>query len=253
MDTYSLNYGPAEDDTMSTPEPKHTELLPFTIRTVNSDRDIERAASLRKSAYGRHLPQFAEKLGRPEAADYQDDTVVLLAESKLDKAPLATMRVHINHNAPLPLEQAVVLPPHLRGASLAEAVRLAIIPGREGHVPRDAIFKAFYLTCKALNVDWMVICARHPLYKLYQAMYFEDAILNGTMVPLPYAADIPHRVLNFNVNNAEHLWRTRKHPLYDFMVRTHHSDIEDFRLTCRTLTEKVQAKKITKTRTSALH
>lgn len=219
-----------------------TEYLPFTVRSVHFPQDVQRAARLRQSAYARHLPQFAERLREPELADTQGDTVVLLAEAKLDGTPLATMRIHTNVDGKLPLEQAVSLPEHLRSGILAESVRLAIVPGREGHLPRDAIFKAFYLACVALHVDWIIICARPPLDKLYKAMHYEDISEKGELVPLPYAADIPHRVLCCNVKNAENVWREHKHPLYNFF-HTNHPDIEDFRVSCRALAEKILKKK----------
>ncbi len=213
---------------MANATPLRTELLPFTIRAVTSASDIERAARLRQSAYGRHLPEFAERLGEPEPADSYDNTVVLLAESKMDGEPLATLRIHTNYGAPLPLEQAVTLPPHLRNASLAEAVRLSIVPGREGHLPRDAIFKAFYLACLAMGIEWMVICARHPLHKIYSSLLFDDISPEKAFIPMAHIGDIPHRVMYFNVQNAESLWRVQRHPRFDFFVNTCHPDIENF-------------------------
>lgn len=224
-----------------------TEYLPFTVRSVHVPNDVARAARLRQSAYARHLPQFAAKLQDPEAADSLGHTVILLAESKLDGKPLATMRIHTNVDGQLPLEQAVSVPDHLRGGVLAEAVRLAVVPGREGHVPRDAIFKAFYLACVAMHVDWMVICARHPLHKMYQAMHFTDTMLGGEFVPLPYAADIPHRVLNLQVNKVESTWKNYAQPLYKFFFETLHPDIENFHITCRHLAQKILEKKTQRT------
>jgi len=228
-----------------------TERLPFTIRAVTAPPDLARVVNLRKFSYGRHLPEFSKRLEQPETDDTRDNTIILLAESKFDRTALATMRIHVNIGAPLPLEQAVSLPKRLQNQVLAEAVRLALVPGHEGHLPRDAIFKAFYLVCLALNVDWMVICARHPLFKRYLGMYFEDVLENKTMVPLPYAGNIPHRVLSFDVNNAEHLWRTGRQPLYNFVFKTYHPDIEDFSVSCRDLAQRI-SKTRTKQKTLAL-
>lgn len=220
-----------------------TERLPFTVRIANKDKDLTRAAQLRRNAYARHVPEFAETLSAPEAADTLDSTTVLLAESKFDGAALATMRIHFNIDEPLPLERSVHLPKKMQHAVLAEATRLALVSGREGHLPRDAMFKAFYLICIFMKIDWMVICARHPIYKTYLGMFFEDAINKNALVPMSHIGGIPHRVLALNINDADSLWRTGKHPLYDFMVQTHHPDIEDFSISCRPLALKILEKR----------
>lgn len=58
------------------------ENLPFTVRIINSPDDLQKAADLRRQAYARHIPEFAEQLVAPEAADTGPDTYVLLVESK---------------------------------------------------------------------------------------------------------------------------------------------------------------------------
>ena len=60
------------------------EHLPFTVRIVHSPGDLQKAADLRRQAYARHIPEFAEQLATPEAADTGPDTYVLLVESKHD-------------------------------------------------------------------------------------------------------------------------------------------------------------------------
>lgn len=42
---------------------KKTESLPFTIRVVNGAADLEQAVEMRRSAYRRHMPEFAETMG----------------------------------------------------------------------------------------------------------------------------------------------------------------------------------------------
>lgn len=102
-----------------------TERMPFTIRIVRDDAGFQKAVNIRRSAYGRHLPEFAEKM-EVEAVDHHDGTVVLLAESKLDGAPLGTMRIQTNAYAPLAVEQSVALPPYLAASRLAEATRRGV-------------------------------------------------------------------------------------------------------------------------------
>ncbi len=118
-----------------------TERVPFTIRIVENDVGFEKAVSVRRFAYGRHLPEFAETM-EVEPADKREGTAVLLAESKLDGAPLGTMRIQTNARGPLALEQSMTLLPHLATSRLAEATRLGVAGGMVGRVVKVALCKA---------------------------------------------------------------------------------------------------------------
>ncbi|KAK0338633.1 hypothetical protein LTR94_037787, partial [Friedmanniomyces endolithicus] len=69
-------------------------------------------------------------LAQPEAADYDADTIVLLAESKLDGTPIGSTRIRTNLYRPLGVEESIVLPDWLQGKRLVEATRLGIDEGR---------------------------------------------------------------------------------------------------------------------------
>lgn len=204
---------------------KKEEHLPFTISVVREDKKLEKAVSLRSLAYGRHVPELAAKLTTPEPNDYDGGSIVLLAESKLDGSALGTMRIQTNRHKPLALEASVQLPEKFRNKNLAEATRLGVAGGRIGHVAKTALFKAFYLCCVEADIEWMVIAGRPPLDRQYEALLFED-LFPGALVELRHAANIPHRVLAFSVPNAESNWREARHPLYDYVFRTQHRDID---------------------------
>src|ERR1700709_783977 len=74
------------------------ERMPFLIRIAPDDRDLEKALQIRRLAYQRHLPEFAQKMNI-ESCDRDQGTAILLAESKLDGAPLGTMRIQTNEYA----------------------------------------------------------------------------------------------------------------------------------------------------------
>ena len=38
------------------------ERLPFTVRIVSNETELSKAVSIRADAYGRHMPEFGEKL-----------------------------------------------------------------------------------------------------------------------------------------------------------------------------------------------
>jgi len=202
------------------------ERLPFTIKVVRSDAQLEKAVFMRHSAYGRHLPALAERLKVPEPYDHDEASVVLLAESKLDGSPLGTMRIQTNRTRSLAIEQSVQLPGWLRGCSLAEATRLGIVEGRDGRLAKTMLFKAFFQYCRDAEIDWLVIGARSPLDRQYAALLFQDVFPGGGFVPLRHAGNLPHRIMAFEIETAEARWIEANHPLYDLFCRTRHPDIE---------------------------
>jgi hypothetical protein len=207
------------------PALQKTERMPFTIRIVRDDVGFEKAVSIRRSAYGRHLPEFAEKM-EVEAADHHDGTAVLLAESKLDGAPLGTMRIQTNAYAPLAVEQSVNLPPYLAASRLAEATRLGVAGGMVGRVVKVALCKALWMFCELHEIDYMVITARAPLDREYEAMLFKDVFGANEYLPMSHVGGLPHRVLAKDVAAARYRWEEARHPLFNYMVNTHHPDID---------------------------
>jgi len=206
--------------------PIATRRLPFTIGIARGDEQLRKAVSMRHRAYARHLPALAELLKVPEPYDDDPGTVVLIAESKLDGAPLGTMRIQTNRYRPLAIEQSVELPGWLQDRSLAEATRLGIAEGRAGHMVKTMLFKAFFQYCVDARVDWAVIGARAPLDRQYAALLFQDVFAKGAFVPLRHAGNIPHRVMAFEIETAEARWIAGRHPLYDLFCRTRHPDID---------------------------
>lgn len=71
----------------------------------------------------------------------------------------------------------------------------------------------------------MVVCARSSVHKLYLGLLFEDISPEGKSVILPYANNIPHRLLRLRVHDVKPLWCNVKHPLYQFFFKTYHPDI----------------------------
>lgn len=202
------------------------ENLPFTVRLVLDESHLAKALAIRQSAYGRHLPDLAQRLGAAELCDSDPGAVILLAESKLDGAPLGTMRIQSNRHGPLLLEQSVTLPDWLQGQVLAEATRLGVVGRSEGRLTKTALFKAYFLYCQQTGVDWMVIAGRSPLDRQYEALRFRDVFPEAGFIPMAHAGDIPHRVLAFEIATAEERWRQARHPLYDFVFSTEHPDIQ---------------------------
>jgi hypothetical protein len=202
------------------------ELLPFTVRLVRNEVDLNKAVEIRHAAYARHLPMFAETLKIAETDDAEKGVVVLLAESKLDGSPLGTMRIQTNQYKPLSLEQSIDLPEWLKARPLAEATRLGVTNAKGGRLVTTVLFKAYFQYCQQTGVEWMVITARAPVDRTYDRLLFNDVFPDAGYIPIHHVGNLPHRVMSFNVDTAEERWAAAKHPLFNFIFRTLHSDIQ---------------------------
>lgn len=201
------------------------ERLPFSVKIATTEEQLLKAVVVRHAAYARHVPEFAAQLREPEVTDFDAGAIVLLAESKLDGTALGTMRIQTNHYGPLKMEQSISLPDWLQGLRLAEATRLGVSEGREGRLVKTVLFKAYFLYCQRVMIDWMVITARKPLDRQYDALLFTNVFANSKLIPMRHVGNMPHRVMAFDVATAEPRWLAADHPLYSFIFRTSHPDI----------------------------
>ncbi|MDO8318001.1 hypothetical protein [Rhodoferax sp.] len=202
------------------------ELLPFTVRLVRNEADLNKAVQIRHAAYARHLPDFAETLKIAETDDVENGVVVLLAESKVDGSPLGTMRIQTNQYKPLSLEQSIALPEWLKARPLAEATRLGVTNEKGGRLVTTVLFKAYFQYCQQTGIEWMVITARSPVDRTYDRLMFNDVFPEAGYIPIHHVGNLPHRVMSFNVETAEERWAAAKHPMFNFIFRTTHPDIQ---------------------------
>lgn len=208
-----------------------TERLPFTVRRAGDGEALRKAVQIRHAAYARHVPEFARSLALPEESDFDDDSVVLLAESRLDGEPLGSVRIQTNAHRPLNLEESIVLPSWLRGRRLAEVTRLGVGEGRVGHLVKVALMKAMFEYWLEQDIDWALATGRVPVDRQYEQLLFTDVFEDKGMVPLRHVGGIPHRVMAFEVATAEERWTAAGHPLLNFVRRTRHPDIDISRRT----------------------
>lgn len=202
------------------------ERLPFTIRRVETEDDLLKAVRIRHAAYARHVPDFARSLALPEAEDYESDTIVLLAESKLDGTPMGSTRIRTNLFRPLAVEESVELPEWLQGRRLVEATRLGIDEGGTGRIVKMALIKACFMYCQQNDIEWSVASGRATVARQYQQMMFVDVFPELGLVPLRHAGNLPHRVMAFEIESFQARWAAARHPLYKFFFDTRHPDID---------------------------
>jgi hypothetical protein len=202
--------------------------LPFRVRTVRNDHQLSQAVRIRSEAYARHVPTLGEVLSAPEEVDKDVDSIVFLAEGKTDGEPLGTIRIQTNFASPLSIEASIDLPPMFRDRPLAGVSRLGVKAGARGRLVKLALFKAMHRYCLAKQVEWVLIGARPPLEQDYLNLGFVDVFEDQELRPLQSAKGLPHRILAFEVLTAERRWFEANHPLYVFMFRRFHPDIEIF-------------------------
>lgn len=203
-----------------------SERLPFTIKRVRTEEDLVKAVKIRHAAYARHLPEFARSLAEPEECDFDSDSVVLLAESKLDGSPIGSARIQTNFHQPLHVEESVDLPLWLMTRRLAEVTRLGIDEGRIGRLVKVALIKACFEYCEQNKVEWAVVTGRTPIDRQYEQLLFSDVFPNRELIPLRHVGNMPHRVMAFEIETGEERWAAAKHPLLGFFRHTHHADID---------------------------
>lgn len=205
---------------------KPVERLPFTIRLVQSADDLDKAVQIRQAAYARHLPEFARTLITPEQCDYDSDTVVLLAESKLDGSALGSVRIQTNLMQSLHVEESVELPFWLATRRLAEVTRLGIGEGRIGRMVKIALIKACFQYCEQSGIEYAIVTGRAPIDRQYEQLLFSDVFASKEPVPLRHVGNLPHRVMSFEIASGQARWEAAAHPLLNFFRHTHHPDID---------------------------
>ena len=202
------------------------ERLPFTIRRVQDEDALRKAVGIRHAAYARHVPEFARSLRVAEACDYDSDTVVLLAESRLDGSALGSMRIQTNLEQALHVEDSVELPLWLQTRRLAEVSRLGIGEGRIGRVVKLALIKASFQFCEQNRIDYAIVTGRAPIDRQYEQLLFSDVFASKAFMPLHHVGNLPHRVMSFEIASGEQRWEAARHPMLNFFRRTHHPDID---------------------------
>lgn len=156
-----------------------------------------------------------------EAEDYDSEVLLLIAERKLDKKVIGTMRLRPNFNGPLKLEKETELPAIYRGRRLLETTRLGIENGITGRMVMVALVKAAFEICHASAVDYGLAVGRRSMVEVFRSLSYD--IVNGPL-RVPYAS-VPLWILSIPILEVEARLGKTEHAYFDFMARTHHPDI----------------------------
>lgn len=202
-----------------------SQLLPFWIAKAETSFELELAAKARQIAYGKHLPQFGDKLATPDCDDLHQDSAVLLAYSKLDGSCIGTVRIQITTQQPLRLEESFLLPAALRTGRIAEVSRLAIPSRSNGLALRLMLIKAAYWYSRANLVDRCFLCVRYPVDRQYRRFDLDDVLPHDEFVPMKHIGMIPHRIMWFDVFKIEARWLLNANPLHSVYFSNSHPDL----------------------------
>lgn len=199
--------------------------LPFTLERVHDEEGLLEAAAVRSLSYGHHVEDLRERFAVPDEVDYAHGTTVLLCRDKRSGEAVGTVRIQTSHRGRLLIDPCVDLPPRMRSQPRAEMTRLSARPGADPLV-KVALWKAILLFCQVEQVRWMIIGARNDaLVRAYRSLGFKEVYSDGRLVRLPYAGDLPHRILALDVNAVERTWYETKNRMYGFFFELEHPDI----------------------------
>lgn len=206
-----------------------TESLSFTLRRVESARDLLRACQVRAEAYGYRIPEYRQSMARPDRLDESPWTTLFLCEDKVSGKAVGTMRIQTRRpeTGELEMERYVELPDYLQRSSCAEVTRLAAPIGADPFV-RLALWKAAYLFSVSKGISWILMTVRKPaLIRAYERMGSRNVFPEPAEgFCLPYVGALPHKIYALDIDNFYDFWSDSKHPLLEFMTATVHDDIK---------------------------
>lgn len=202
--------------------------LPFRVRVVRNEDQLSRAVVVRARAYGRHFPVLEEAFLEPEPEDRHPNSIIFLAEDKVDGAAVGTMRVDTNLFADLRISNEIELPTELAKSTLAYVTRLGVIQGKIGSLAKLALFKTLHRLCLAKQISRILVGAHPPTDRDYLRLEFQDVFAPRHLLSISSSYGVPLRFMYFDTEGAERRWHASANPLYSFMFREYHPDIEVF-------------------------
>jgi hypothetical protein len=208
--------------------PGHTASSPYRIRIVRTKEQLESVVAVRCQAYSEKLQALASKVQQPGPLDFTHEPIVLVAENGLTGEAVGTLRVNTGPQI-LDLLQDVQLPADLVCERVAFVSRMAVI----GTVPerqlvRNLLQKAVFQLAVAKQLSRILLLAVHPRERLFYRCGFRDVFADGAPRFPKFLDHFPVKALYADTYSLEREWREENHPLYDFLFRTFHPEIEVF-------------------------
>ncbi len=198
--------------------------LPVVVRVARSNDDLRQVRAVRAAVAGA-ADSGADRAEADAHFDLQSHATLLLAQSHRDGESLGSLRILVSDRGPLTAAARVELPAGLQSASIAEASRLAVRPGRQATLVRLMLWKAFHRFCLAAQIDTMLIAVHESAARQYEWLGFSDALPTGTRLAA-VAGSTAQRLLKLGVFEAHERSLRIGHPLHDFFFVERHPEID---------------------------
>ena len=208
--------------------PGHIPASPYRVRIVRTREQLQLAVDVRYKAYTEKLQALASKVRQPGSLDFTHEPIVLLAENTLIDQPVGTLRINTGPNFLATLKD-INLPETIVGERVAFVSRMAVTGTvHERHLVRLLMQKAVFQLCIAKQLSRILLLAVEPRERLFYRCGFSDVFPDGNARFPAFLDGFPVKALYADTYSMERVWREQKHPLYDFLFRTFHPEIEVF-------------------------
>ena len=198
------------------------------IRIARTEEQIQQAVAVRYQAYAERLTGLAGDVAIKEDLDRTVDPVILLAEDADTSQVIATARLNSGPGIREVLAQ-IALPTSYTHDRLGYFSRMAAVGCPiSKKIARGLLHKALLQICVAKQVDRMLLLVGNVRSKLYmpwgfQPVFPDDAVLRPEMV---HGRRV--NLFQLETRRAEAKALELGGPLYDFLFRTYHEEIEVF-------------------------
>jgi len=200
----------------------------YVVRIVRTPDQLQSAINVRYQAYSEKLQALAASVRQPGPLDFAHGPVVLLAQNRLSGEAIGTLRLNTGPSF-LSMLKDIRLPVNIVKERTAFVSRMAVTgPVQERQVVRNLMQKAVFQLCIAKQLNRILLLAVEPRERLFYRCGFSDVFEDGESRHPEFLDGFPVKALYADTYSMERLWREERHPLYDFLFRTFHPEIEVF-------------------------
>ncbi len=198
------------------------------IRIARTEEQIQQAVAVRYQAYAERLTGLAGDVAIKEDLDRTVDPVILLAEDATTSQIIATARLNSGPGVREMLAQ-IDLPRAYANDRLGYFSRMAAIGSPVAKkIARGLLHKALLQICVAKQVDRMLLLVGNVRSKLYMPWGFQPVFPQSNLLHPEIVHGRPVNLFQLETRKAEATALQLGGPLYDFLFRTYHEEIEVF-------------------------
>ena len=198
------------------------------IRIARTEEQIQQAVTVRYQAYAERLVGLAKDVAEKEDLDRLVDPVILLAEDADTSRVIATARLNSGPGIREVLDQ-IDLPASYAHDRLGYFSRMAAVGDPiEKKMARGLLHKALLQICIAKQVDRMLLLVGDARSKLYMPWGFKPVFTRDTPLRPDMVNGRQVNLFELETRGAEAKALELGKPLYDFLFRTYHGEIEVF-------------------------